>query len=64
MHLESLSKMQEQLTGMGAGLTDTDLNTIILGSLPKLYHPLINAMTMSAAHAKVSLEPAKIIEPT
>jgi len=36
-HLESLSRMQEQLDGMGGGLTDTDLITVILGSLPKLY---------------------------
>jgi len=54
--------MQEQLDGMGGGLTDTDLITIILGSLPKSYQPLINAITMSAMHAKITLEPTKVIE--
>jgi len=61
-HLESLSRMQEQLDGMGGRLTDTDLITVILGSLPKSYRPLINAITMSAMHTKVTLEPAKVIE--
>src|SRR5882724_2485434 len=45
MHLETLVRMQEQLAGMGAGLPDTDLITVILGSLPKLYWPLINAVS-------------------
>jgi len=54
--------MQEQLTGMGGRLTDTDLITVILGSLPKLYQPLINIITMSAMHAKIALEPAKVIK--
>ena len=62
MHLESISRMQEQLVGMGSGLMDIDLTTIILGSLPKLYHPLINTMTMSAMHTKITLEPAQVIE--
>ena len=54
--------MQEQLIEMGSRLTDIDLTTIILGSLPKLYCPLINAMMISAMHAKISLEPAQVIE--
>jgi len=54
--------MQEQLIEMGSRLTDIDLTTIILGSLPKSYRPLINAMTMSATHAKITLEPAQVIE--
>ena len=37
MHLETLVKMQEQLTGMGAGLPQEDLVMVILGSLPKSY---------------------------
>jgi len=61
-HLESLSRMQEQLTRMGGGLTDTDLITVILSSLPRSYQPLINAITMSAMHAKITLEPNKVIE--
>ena len=62
MHLESLSRMQEQLAGMGSRLMDTDLITVILGSLPKSYCPLINAITMSAMHTNVTLKPAKVIE--
>jgi gag-polypeptide of LTR copia-type len=36
-HLEALMRMQEQLAGMDAGVTDDDLVTVILGSLPKGY---------------------------
>jgi len=39
MHLETLTRIQEQLTGMGVGLPDTGLIMVILGSLPKLYQP-------------------------
>ena len=61
-HLETLMRMQEQLSGMGAALPDTDLITVILGSLPKLYWLLINAISMSATHAKVSLVSEKVIK--
>ena len=61
-HLESLSRMQEQLARMGSGLTDMDLITVILSSLPKSYCLLINVITMSAMHAKVTLKPTKVIE--
>ena len=36
-HLETLMRMQEQLAGINTGLTEDDIVTIILGSLPKLY---------------------------
>jgi len=54
--------MQEQLTGMGGRLTDTDLITAFLGSPPKPYWLLINAITMSEMHVKITLKPAKVIE--
>jgi len=61
-HLESLSRMQEQLSRMGGGLMDTDMITVILGSLPKSYCPLINTIMMSAMHVKVTPKPTKVIE--
>jgi gag-polypeptide of LTR copia-type/Zinc knuckle len=60
-HLESLMRMHGQLAGMNVALTDDDLVTIILGSLPKSYRPLINAITMSVAHAKAKLEPDQVV---
>jgi gag-polypeptide of LTR copia-type/Zinc knuckle len=60
-HLENLMKMHEQLAGMNAALTDDDLVTVVLGLLPKSYRPLINAITMSAAHAKAKLEPDQVV---
>jgi len=53
-YLETLERMQEQLMGMGVGVPNTDLVMVILGSLPKLYQPLINAILMSATHTKKS----------
>ena len=60
-HLETLMSTQEQLAGMNAALTDDDLVTIILGSLPKSYCSLINVITMSTMHAKVQLEPDHVV---
>src|SRR5882724_9793880 len=62
MHLESLMQRQEQLIGMTVGLADADLIMVILGSLPKSYHPLINAITMSTTHTMVDLKPDNVIE--
>jgi hypothetical protein len=60
-HLEALAKMQEQLASMDAGLSKTEFVTVILGSLPKSYRPVINSMSMSASFAKVQLEPDTVI---
>jgi Pol polyprotein, beta-barrel domain len=54
-------RMQEQLAGMNTSLTNNDLVTVILSSLPKSYHLLINAKTMSAAHVKAKLEPDQVV---
>jgi len=62
MHLETLMGMQEQLVGMDAGLPDTDFIMVILGSLLKSYQPLINAISMSEIHAKISLMPDTVVE--
>jgi len=62
MHLESLLHIQEQLAGIGVGLTDLDLVMVILRPFPKSYCPLINAIRMSSAHAKVMLKLGKVIE--
>jgi gag-polypeptide of LTR copia-type len=60
-HLETLMRMQEQLAGMNTPLTNNDLVTVILGLLPKSYRSLINAITMSVAHAKAKLEPDQVV---
>ena len=61
MHLESLMKMQEQLAGMNAALTNDDLVTIILRLLPMLYHSLINVIMLSVAHTKDKLELDQVV---
>jgi gag-polypeptide of LTR copia-type len=61
IHLETLIRMQEQLAEMNPALTNNNLVTIILSSLPKSYHSLINAITMSVVHAKAKLEPDQVV---
>jgi gag-polypeptide of LTR copia-type len=60
-HLETLMRMHEQLAGMNTPLTNDDLVTVILSSLPKSYRLVINAIIMSAAHAKAKLEPDQVV---
>ena len=61
MHLENLMRIQEQLAGMNAGLTEDDLVTVILGLLPKSYCSLINMITISMVHAKAKLELDQVV---
>ena len=60
-HLETLMHMQEQLAGMEVGLTVDKLITLILGSLPKSYRALINAISLSIRHAQIKLGPDAIV---
>jgi hypothetical protein len=61
-HLEELMKLQAQLQGMGAGLPDDELVTVILGSLPKSYQPLVSMISMSTKMMKSPLEPMSVID--
>jgi hypothetical protein len=55
-------KLQAQLEGMGAGLPDDELVTVILGSLPKSYRPLVSMISMSAKMTKSPLEPTGVVD--
>ena len=46
---------------MEDGVSDREFITVILGSLPKSYRLLINAISLSAKHAQVKLEPDAVI---
>jgi hypothetical protein len=61
-HLDKLMKIQAQLEGMGAGLSDDDFITVVLGSLPKSYCPFISTILMSSKLAPALLEPNRIID--
>ena len=61
-HLETMLQIQEQLEGMGNGLKDDELTTVILGSLPKSYRPIINVISLSAKHAQLKLKPSIIVD--
>ena len=45
-HMETLSSMYEQLKGMGEKIEDSNFMMLILASLPKGYHPLINMISL------------------
>lgn len=49
MHLVDSMKIQEQLLGINAALTDDDFITVIFGSLPQSYCHLINVIMVSMA---------------
>ena len=53
--------MQEQLMGMEASLTDDEVITLILGSLPKSYRALINAISLSTRHTQIKLKPDAVV---
>ena len=56
-HMETLSSMYEQLKGMGEKIEDSDFTTLILASLPKGYHPLINAISLQNHASPAPLQP-------
>ena len=55
-HMETLSSMYEQLKGMGEEIEDDDFTTLILASLPKGYHPLINTISLCASTTPLNLK--------
>ena len=54
--------MYEQLKGMGKNIEDGDFMTLILPSLPKGYHPLINTISLQNCTSMIPLKPQVIIE--
>jgi hypothetical protein len=54
-HLETLQRMQEELAGMGAPLSDSNFTTTILTSLPKSYGLLLSSVTALAKIVKTTL---------
>ena len=56
-HMETLSSMYEQLKGMGKKIEDGDFTTLILASLPKGYHPLINTIFLQNCTSTTPLKP-------
>ena len=60
-HLETMMQLQERLAGMEDGLSDREFITVILGSLPKSYRPLINAISLSVRHAQVELDLSAVV---
>ena len=56
-HMETLSLMYEQLKGMGEKIEDGDFMMLILASLPKGYHPLINTISPQNHASTTPLKP-------
>jgi len=53
--------MFKELSGMGGAPAEQEYLTILLGSLPKSYGPLLTAITMAASIAGKVLKPENII---
>ena len=56
-HMETLNTMYEQLKGMGEKIENSDFMTLILASLPKGYHPLINMIPLQNCTSTTPLKP-------
>ena len=60
-HFDKLSDMFERLSSMGMTLTDDEYATILLGSLPGSYDPIITSMTTTMALEKREISPETIM---
>ena len=56
-HIETLSSMYEQLKGMGEKIEDGNFTMLILASLPKGYHLLINMISLNDCASMTPLKP-------
>ena len=61
-HIHLLSMMYKQLKGMGETITNGDFTTLILGSLLKTYHSLINTISLQNRTSTVPLKLKIIME--
>ena len=64
VHLQLLNTMYQQLKGMGEEINDGNFTTLILTSLPKFNHPLINTILLHNCASSQPLKPSTIIELT
>ena len=60
--METLSSMYEQLRGMGEKIEDSNFTTLILASLPKGYHSLINTISLQNHASPAPLQPQVVME--
>ena len=57
-----MQTMQEELTGLGATISEQDFSAIILGSLPKSYDQFILAVTATTSVLKQELNPEELMQ--
>ena len=60
-HFNNMQTMQEELTGLGATISEQDFSAIILGSLPKSYDQFISAVTATTSVLKQELNPEELM---
>jgi hypothetical protein len=61
-HVHTLNAMYENLKGMGEWISDADFTTVILGSLPKSYRPLINTISLQSRATPTAVSPQIVME--
>ncbi|OAX31145.1 hypothetical protein K503DRAFT_672040, partial [Rhizopogon vinicolor AM-OR11-026] len=54
-------QLHESLAGMGTMIEDCDFYTIILGSLPETYRPLVSSINAAAKIAQKPLTPHELL---
>jgi hypothetical protein len=61
VHFAELLRLRESPTSMGVVINDIDFHTIILGSLPELYQPLLSSISAAAKITKMPLTSYELI---
>ena len=60
-HLTEMSKLREELAGMGTAIADNDFAAVIIGSLPSSFRPLLSSLTAVSSLSKATLNPNELI---
>src|SRR5882757_11246195 len=61
VHFSEQLRLRESLAGMGTMIEDRDFYTIILGSLPETYRPLVSSINAAAKIAQKPLTPHELL---
>ena len=61
-HFDNIRTMREELSSLGAVISEEDFSAIILGSLPKTYDQFLSAVTATASVLKQELQPEDLIQ--
>ncbi|KAL0952924.1 hypothetical protein HGRIS_014936 [Hohenbuehelia grisea] len=60
-HIAEMTRMQELLAGMGTKMEDDEFTTILIGSLPQSYRPVVSTILTASRIMRTTLDSATLI---